>query len=71
MTTNIALLALASASLAGPAVFAQKTVTESIEEYRAMLADGNPSELFEAKGENLWKQKRGPKKASLERCDLG
>lgn len=71
MTTKIALLALASASLAGPAVFAQKTVTESIEEYRAMLADGNPSELFEAKGENLWPQKRGPKKASLERCDLG
>ncbi|HEY1091252.1 MAG TPA: sulfur oxidation c-type cytochrome SoxA [Burkholderiaceae bacterium] len=36
-----------------------------------MLADGNPAELFEAKGEDLWKQKRGPKSASLERCDLG
>jgi sulfur-oxidizing protein SoxA len=36
-----------------------------------MLADGNPAELFEAKGEDLWKQKRGPKKASLEQCDLG
>src|SRR5574343_1226661 len=36
-----------------------------------MLADGNPAELFEAKGEDLWKQKRGPKNASLEKCDLG
>jgi sulfur-oxidizing protein SoxA len=23
------------------------------------------------KGEELWKQKRGPRKASLEQCDLG
>lgn len=71
MTTKIALLALLSAALAGPAVLAQKTATESIEEYRAMLADGNPSELFEAKGEDLWKQQRGPRKTSLEGCDLG
>jgi sulfur-oxidizing protein SoxA len=48
-----------------------KTTTQSIEEYRQMLADGNPAELFEAKGEDLWKQKRGPKNASLEKCDLG
>ena len=36
-----------------------------------MLQDGNPADLFEAKGEDLWKQKRGPKKASLEQCNLG
>ncbi|MEY8689018.1 MAG: sulfur oxidation c-type cytochrome SoxA [Leptothrix sp. (in: b-proteobacteria)] len=36
-----------------------------------MLADGNPAELFEMKGEELWKQQRGPKNASLEQCDLG
>ncbi|MEX8518357.1 MAG: sulfur oxidation c-type cytochrome SoxA [Leptothrix sp. (in: b-proteobacteria)] len=36
-----------------------------------MLADGNPAELFEAKGEDLWKTRRGPKNASLEQCDLG
>jgi len=52
--------------------FAQKDAAiKSIEEYRAMLQDGNPSELFEAKGEDLWHQKRGPKNATLERCDLG
>ena len=50
---------------------AQKTSAEGIAEYRAMLADGNPAELFEAKGEALWKQKRGPKNESLEKCDLG
>ena len=51
--------------------FAQKSSVQSIEEYRAMLQDGNPADLFEAKGEGLWKQKRGPKNASLEQCDLG
>lgn len=64
------LLLAAAIAAAGP-VLAQKTATQSIEEYRAMLADGNPAELFEAKGEALWKQKRGPKNASLEACDLG
>ena len=53
-----------------PAV-AQKTTAEGIAEYRAMLADGNPADLYEAKGEGLWKQARGPKTASLEKCDLG
>ena len=53
-----------------PAV-AQKTTAEGIAEYRAMLADGNPADLYEAKGEGLWKQARGPKNASLEKCDLG
>ena len=53
------------------AVQAQKTTAEGIAEYCAMLADGNPAELFEAKGEALWKQARGPKNASLEKCDLG
>ncbi len=53
------------------AAFGQKSAADGIAEYRAMLADGNPAELFEAKGEDLWKKKRGPKNASLEQCDLG
>ncbi len=63
-------LALALALGLGSA-WAQKSASEGIDEYRAMLQDGNPAELFEAKGEDLWKQKRGPKNASLEKCDLG
>ncbi len=40
-------------------------------QYRQMLADGNPAELWEAAGEALWKKPAGPKQASLEACDLG
>ena len=65
-----ALIACAVA-LAAPAALAQKSTADGIAEYRRMLEDGNPAELFEAKGEGLWKQKRGPKNASLEQCDLG
>ncbi len=62
---------LALAALAGGQALAQKSAADGIAEYRALLADGNPAELFEMKGEELWKQKRGPKAASLEQCDLG
>lgn len=52
------------------AVSGQSAVDE-IAKYRAQLADGNPAELYEARGEDLWKRARGPKNASLEKCDLG
>ena len=71
MKTTRAFTLLALGYLATTGAFAQKSAVQSIEEYRAMLQDGNPAELFEAKGEDLWKQKRGPKGASLEKCDLG
>jgi len=53
--------------------FAQQpsSAVQEIEKYRAALGDGNPAELWEARGEALWKEARGPKKASLEKCDLG
>jgi L-cysteine S-thiosulfotransferase len=63
-TMGVALAATASAASA-------QTAAEGIAKYREMLQDGNPAELFEMKGEELWKQARGPKKASLEKCDLG
>ena len=52
-------------------VTAQSNTDKEIEKYRQALADGNPAELWEARGEGLWKTKRGPKNASLEQCDLG
>ena len=68
--------ALAAASLAAlvaaeaqPA--APRSSADAIAEYRKMLEDGNPADLFEAKGENLWKMPRGPKNATLQACDLG
>jgi L-cysteine S-thiosulfotransferase len=65
------LLALSLGILSTSYVWAQKSATDSIAEYREMLQDGNPAELFEIKGEDLWKQKRGPNNVSLEMCDLG
>lgn len=50
---------------------AAQSALEEIAKYRQQLQDGNPADLWEARGEALWKQKRGPKNASLEACDLG
>jgi sulfur-oxidizing protein SoxA len=58
---------LATAGTAG----AQDDTAKGIQAYRDAFKDGNPAELWEVKGEDLWKQKRGPNGASLERCDLG
>src|SRR5262245_11493886 len=63
-----AALALA---LAAPAVLGQGNTVDEIAKYRAALQDGNPAELWEARGEALWKSPSGPSKASLEKCDLG
>ena len=65
------LFAVLLVAFVGGAGAQQKSALDGIAEYRKMLEDGNPSELFEAKGEASWKQKRGPKNASLEQCDLG
>jgi len=69
---NHKLLALAGAlALAQAMVHAQTSSTDEIAKYRQMLADGNPAELWEMRGEELWKTKAGPNQVSLERCDLG
>ena len=66
------LLIASALSVACGAAWAQsRSAADGIAEYRKMLEDGNPAELFEAKGEDLWSKKRGPKNASLEACDLG
>jgi sulfur-oxidizing protein SoxA len=38
---------------------------------RQMLAEDNPGDLWVERGERLFHEQRGPKKASLEQCDLG
>lgn len=70
MMAAAAALALAAAGTLAAQAQADKTI-ESIEKYREQLRDGNPAELFEAQGEELWKKPAGPKNASLEQCDLG
>ncbi len=63
----LALLLAASA----PAARAQASTAEELAKYRAALQEGNPAELWEARGQGLWEQKRGPKQVSLQGCDLG
>lgn len=38
---------------------------------RQMLAEDNPGELWIDRGNKLFHEKRGPRKASLEQCDFG
>ncbi len=70
VVTIRAALAAAGIALAVPLAFAQNAADE-IEKYRQALQDGNPAELWEARGEDLWKKPQGPKNVSFERCDLG
>lgn len=48
-----------------------KSAKDAIDDYRASLQDGNPADLNAARGESVWKTKRGTKNVSLEACDLG
>ena len=68
--TRLATLTSAVA-LAVSAALAQTSAVDEIAKYRAALQDGNPAELWEARGEDMWKQPSGPAKVSLEKCDLG
>ena len=49
----------------------KSAISAEFEKFRDMMAEASPAELFEVKGEELWKSKRGPNNASLEKCDLG
>ncbi len=64
-------LLLFAAALLPAAAGAEESAAQGIARYRELLQDGNPADLWEARGEALWKEKRGPKAASLEQCDLG
>lgn len=65
------LIAGVLAAALSSAALAQDETQRGIERYRQLLAEGNPADLWEARGEVLWKTKRGPKNVSLEQCDLG
>ncbi len=69
MKKHLVLLAFAATTAVSGAK--ADSIAAGIAEYRAMLQDGNPAELFEMSGEELWTTPRGPKNATLEKCDLG
>ncbi len=68
LATIVAAVVLGGASASA---LAQGSAAEGIAKYREMLQDGNPAELVVARGEELFKAKRGPKNVSLEQCDFG
>jgi sulfur-oxidizing protein SoxA len=70
-TLRRVLLAAGACAVAAPAVLGQSSAVDEIAKYRAALQDGNPAELWEVRGEDIWKQMRGPKQVSLQQCDLG
>lgn len=49
----------------------KSAIAAEFEKFRNIMEEASPAELFEVRGEELWKARRGPKKASLEKCDLG
>ena len=63
------LAAVVFAVLASP-ISAQNT-NDGLAVGRQMLAEDNPGELWVERGQRLFYEKRGPKKVSLEACDLG
>lgn len=72
MKYRIAIMAALAATWTGSVLAQAKDPTiAGIEQYREMLGDDNPAELYEARGEILWKKADGPNKVSLEKCDLG
>ena len=66
--SSIAAIALACVSTM---TFAQGSAGDPLAVGRQMLAEDNPGELWIDKGKQLFHEKRGPKKASLEQCDFG
>lgn len=69
--THLKTLAVGALMLTPVLGFTQELKTA--DEYRAALQDkfANPGNLTVERGEQLFKEKRGPKNASLERCDFG
>ena len=74
MTRNCGLWALAAVMVVVWQVFpagAQTNANNGLTVGRQMLAEDNPGDLWTERGQRLFTEKRGPKNASLERCDLG
>jgi sulfur-oxidizing protein SoxA len=73
-TAIIAAACCAVLTLLGMPARAQDDTEKAIEKYRQMLREdpwSNPGLLDSDRGEALWTTAAGPKKATLEQCDLG
>lgn len=72
LVAGMAALCFSASALAQAAEIDHAKADAEFAKFRAEMEDSNPAELFELKGEELWKAKRGPKNVSLaESCDMG
>ena len=71
MRRVFAVFAAAAAAILACSATSGQDAKKEIERYQRMVAEDSPVELFEVGGEELWKKPAGPRKASLEKCDLG
>ena len=72
LVAGVASVCFATGVLAQAAEIDHAKADAEFAKFRAEMEDSNPAELFELKGEELWKTKRGPKNVSLaETCDMG
>jgi L-cysteine S-thiosulfotransferase len=67
---GFALLVVAGCVASGTAL-AQGKPVDPLAVGRQLLAEDNPGDLWVQRGERLFHEKRGPKQASLDRCDFG
>ncbi|MDE3010351.1 MAG: sulfur oxidation c-type cytochrome SoxA [Pseudomonadota bacterium] len=67
------LIAIGLAALIGLATGTTRAedALDEIARFRQQMADDNPAELWETRGEAAWHEADGPKHVSLEQCDLG
>ena len=69
---NVAFLMCVAVGPLGAQTPDSKEATDAaLAQYRQMLQEANPADLYVAKGQALWSQARGPKSQSLKTCDLG
>ena len=62
---------LAAALLCFSAPLTAQHASDGLAIGRKMLAEDNPGELWLDRGKQLFHERRGPRKASLEQCDFG
>ena len=71
MQRAVTALAVAACIAAAAAALAQSRPADPLAVGRRLLAEDNPGELWVERGEQLFREKRGPRQASLEQCDFG
>ena len=54
-----------------PFVVGAQQQEDPVAEYRELFGEDNPAELWEQRGEGLWREARGPKNVPLSSCDFG